>query len=370
MTNKRYRSNKEVVMSNAMALHSFNVIKDRVPSALMYYAISHIEVGATELTKVCMHWEDFTDFMPMTKSTCRDAIKRAVEVTVTFMDGDTKVTEPIFDTCEWRAGKVTLLVNQRLAPHLINLTKDFTVVPLRVLSRLSGSGHNQRALFWYLASQDNRLRKRVGISLENMIDICRLPASRRKIYNVRKVISDLNALMVSVTDIAYHEHYDVLTWEVSFALTTQVDSPAICKVAGVGYTGDGVYSRTATPRQYGVWASMLYRCYSPEGPPAYHGVSVCSEWYDLQTFGKWFDANYIEGYSLDKDLMSEEVKIYSPSTCLFIPKGLNSFLARNPIGVVTDTARARMEAKNQDTITSWKEKMQGILPSEAISRIR
>lgn len=58
-------------------------------------------------------------------------------------------------------------------------------------------------------------------------------------------------------------------------------------------------------------------------------------------FKKWFDENYIDGYVLDKDIISgKKNKIYSPETCCFVPSSLNSLLTmRNklrgayPIGV-------------------------------------
>jgi hypothetical protein len=44
-------------------------------------------------------------------------------------------------------------------------------------------------------------------------------------------------------------------------------------------------------------------------------------------FKKWFDVNYIEGYDLDKDLLSTGIKIYSPQTCVFLPPEINKIIS-------------------------------------------
>ena len=83
--------------------------------------------------------------------------------------------------------------------------------------------------------------------------------------------------------------------------------------------------------------------------PAYIGCEVCKEWHKLSAFKKWFDENYIEGYELDKDILIEGNKLYSPATCCFVPKEINrlfenkrKFLRYNndlPIGVQYDKFR-------------------------------
>ena len=57
-------------------------------------------------------------------------------------------------------------------------------------------------------------------------------------------------------------------------------------------------------------------------------------------FCDWFHDNYREGYQLDKDLLIQGNKVYSPNTCVFIPQSINLLLIeRNasrgdyPIGV-------------------------------------
>lgn len=78
------------------------------------------------------------------------------------------------------------------------------------------------------------------------------------------------------------------------------------------------------PKAYSVWSSILRRV-SGKGKPCYYGVSVCAEWLTFSVFKEWFDDNYVDGWAIDKDLFGDST-IYSPDTCCFIPKRLNSML--------------------------------------------
>lgn len=94
---------------------------------------------------------------------------------------------------------------------------------------------------------------------------------------------------------------------------------------------------------YVVWCDMLRRCYSEKyhkKKPTYKGCSVCDEWLLFSNFKRWFDENYIDGYCLDKDIIVKGNKVYSPDTCCFVPKCINSLLTNRkmhrglePIGV-------------------------------------
>ena len=83
------------------------------------------------------------------------------------------------------------------------------------------------------------------------------------------------------------------------------------------------------------YANMYNRCYSKafqESHPWYKGCTVCDEWLDpehgLGRFAKWCNENYyiVEGEGttqLDKDILIPGNKIYSPDTCIFVPKRIN-----------------------------------------------
>ena len=94
---------------------------------------------------------------------------------------------------------------------------------------------------------------------------------------------------------------------------------------------------------YTTWQNMLLRCYSHKYRnkfPTYINCYVYDGWKYYSNFKKWFDAHYIKNYHLDKDILIDGNKIYSPETCCFVPHYLNSlFVDRNksrgdyPIGV-------------------------------------
>ena len=95
---------------------------------------------------------------------------------------------------------------------------------------------------------------------------------------------------------------------------------------------------------YITWSNMLQRCYSEKSMsrhPTYRNCSVCDSWLSLTTFKEWFDTNYREGMSLDKDILIQGNKVYSPERCRFVPQYINSLLCdagairgELPLGVV------------------------------------
>lgn len=126
-------------------------------------------------------------------------------------------------------------------------------------------------------------------------------------------------------------------------------------VYGIGFLGEGKYrSRT---KVYAVWTSMLRRCYAKElheKYPTYIGCTVCEEWHNFQKFGEWFDANYVEGYELDKDIKVKGNKVYSPDTCLFVSPDANKIMARaktykvmSPIGEIMEVYNMRAFCKDK-----------------------
>lgn len=115
---------------------------------------------------------------------------------------------------------------------------------------------------------------------------------------------------------------------------------------------------------YKRWASILRRCYSYKAlrnNPSYLNTSVCEEWLTYSNFKKWFDKNYVKGWDIDKDILSEDniCTVYSPSTCMFIPKWLNLYVVSptyfdksTPIGVSYDKKSRRYTVKCRELGTS------------------
>jgi len=94
---------------------------------------------------------------------------------------------------------------------------------------------------------------------------------------------------------------------------------------------DGIHQDS---QEYSTWRGMLERCYSPHQStlyPSYAGVTVSDRWKCFQYF--WDDIKHLPGYNewklyrgdyhLDKDLLSDDIKIYSKDTCHFIPAYIN-----------------------------------------------
>lgn len=77
---------------------------------------------------------------------------------------------------------------------------------------------------------------------------------------------------------------------------------------------------------YRTWHSMLGRCYSAKiqkANPAYIGCTVCEDWLRFSTFKAWMLEQDYEGKEIDKDILVQGNKVYSPTTCIFVPKRVN-----------------------------------------------
>jgi len=78
---------------------------------------------------------------------------------------------------------------------------------------------------------------------------------------------------------------------------------------------------------YSRWKDMVVRCYSERELaryPTYIGCSVSSEWLLFSNFRKWMETQDWKGKHLDKDILVEGNKIYSPTTCVFVTSAVNA----------------------------------------------
>jgi len=83
---------------------------------------------------------------------------------------------------------------------------------------------------------------------------------------------------------------------------------------------------------YKRWKDMLQRCYSKSFQrrrPAYVGCSTFNDWLTFSNFKIWMQDQSWFDMHLDKDIKLKGNKIYSDSTCLFIPAKLNTLLNDN-----------------------------------------
>ena len=115
-----------------------------------------------------------------------------------------------------------------------------------------------------------------------------------------------------------------------------VRDPYFPSVCGIGYLGEKYNS---THIAYDTWYDMMRRCYSPKYQYYCNyggiGITVCQQWHCFSVFAdditllpgynEWLAGN---DYQLDKDYFQMNVppnmKVYSPSTCCFLPRGVNS----------------------------------------------
>ncbi|AWY10116.1 putative AP2 domain containing protein [Vibrio phage VP-1] len=100
-------------------------------------------------------------------------------------------------------------------------------------------------------------------------------------------------------------------------------------------SAEGMYrtriNRKETPAHV-AWHHMLARCYGDcykNDRPNYQKCEVIEEWMDFQVYAKWFYANWVEGYQVDKDILSNGL-LYSPDTCVFVPNKINMLFRTIP----------------------------------------
>lgn len=93
--------------------------------------------------------------------------------------------------------------------------------------------------------------------------------------------------------------------------------------------GKGLSNMSSNVKSYSTWHSMIRRCYSEvykKSKPTYRNTKVTDEWLTLSVFNDWFIDNYVEGWQLDKDLISDFSNLYSADNCCFLPNEINCAL--------------------------------------------
>lgn len=113
----------------------------------------------------------------------------------------------------------------------------------------------------------------------------------------------------------------------------EVENPYRASVCGIGYFGIGNYTSILS-KAYGTWSRMFERCYDEKCQgkyPTYKGCYVDSYWHNFQNFAEWHEENwkpYMEGWHLDKDILIKGNKIYSSTTCAFVPQEVNKLFTK------------------------------------------
>lgn len=135
--------------------------------------------------------------------------------------------------------------------------------------------------------------------------------------------------------------------------------------------------RVHTCPYYSRWAKMLERCYDEKyqiKKPTYIGCSVIGDWFIFSNFKMWMEKQDWEGKQLDKDLLVNGNRVYSPNTCVFIHETINIFTTDRrlhrgvwPLGVYFKKANRRFVAQCSNPFTGGPQEYLGLFdtPKEA-----
>ena len=123
---------------------------------------------------------------------------------------------------------------------------------------------------------------------------------------------------------------------------------------------DGKIKQVWRCHYYITWRNMLKRCYSEKyhSKATYKDCFVCEEWLTFSNFKKWMETQDWEGKQLDKDLLKEDNKIYSPEYCIFVDRKINLFVTdcgasrgEHMIGVCWNKNKSRFVSYCSNTFT-------------------
>lgn len=145
-------------------------------------------------------------------------------------------------------------------------------------------------------------------------------------------------------DIQFEDGTIIKNKNVTNFLNEKIKNPNDISVYGVGKIGE---TNKGNAKIKQTWLNMLERCYSEfyhASNPCYVDCKVCDEWLNYSNFVEWYLKNYYEidgeTMQLDKDILVKGNKIYSPETCVFVPKRINCLVlnrkndrGKHPIGV-------------------------------------
>ena len=109
--------------------------------------------------------------------------------------------------------------------------------------------------------------------------------------------------------------------------------PSVC---GVGILGAKYPSKVngRNTKEYNLWKNMLERCYSDTSKkknPTYEGCEVSDNFKSYEYFYEWCNKQIgsdNEDWHLDKDLLFKGNKVYSETTCVFLPREINQLLIK------------------------------------------
>ena len=158
-----------------------------------------------------------------------------------------------------------------------------------------------------------------------------------------------------------------------------VKDPYSPSVRGVGILGTKYPSKIngVKTKEYVLWSNMLERCYNgvyKKQRPTYGSCEVSENFKSYEYFYEWCNNQVgfsVDGFELDKDLLIKGNKVYSETTCVFLPREINLLLVKSTasrgehlIGVSWDkrdmafVARVRKNKGKQECLGSFKTELE------------
>ena len=169
-----------------------------------------------------------------------------------------------------------------------------------------------------------------------------MPQKMNKVGEINK--SNQGYMMTIIKYYDYHnieimfndERNTVVHADYSAFQKGKVKNPYHKTLFNLGYIGDTltVDSNGKRKESYYSWKRMLKRCYDEQSKyNTYKDCTVCEEWLCYANFEKWYNENYYEidgeRTELDKDILLKGNKVYSPITCVFVPKNINALFEKS-----------------------------------------
>ena len=95
-----------------------------------------------------------------------------------------------------------------------------------------------------------------------------------------------------------------------------------------------INGKQVTCPYYMRWKNRIERCYCQRfllDNITYRNCTVIKDWLSFSNFKEWMIGKDWEGNHLDKDLLIQGNKLYSPDTCIFISPQVNTLLNKQKL---------------------------------------
>lgn len=103
-------------------------------------------------------------------------------------------------------------------------------------------------------------------------------------------------------------------------------------VMGIGINDEFRVSKNSKPsKAYQAWAQMIVKTTNPEASGYVADGVICKDWLTFSKFKAWFEENYVDGWVMDRGIISPEDNMFSPEHCVFVPRYLSRFARKQKI---------------------------------------